>query len=119
MRQRGVAQRDCHNSANARSLTCQHDPSNLSGRCIGKSLGLAKNLADIIYRATAGLVSAFPAEDNLTALGRLDAKSWRLSDRVYFSSLSCNAAPSAYIGLLEGAAPFNLGRDGRRGFGAE
>src|SRR6516165_10536455 len=32
------------------------------------------DLTAAIYRATAGLVSACPAEDNLTALGRLDAK---------------------------------------------
>ena len=36
------------------------------------------DLTAAIYRATAGLVSACPAEDNLTALGRLDAKQRQL-----------------------------------------
>ena len=36
------------------------------------------DLTAAIYRATAGLVSACPAEGNLTALGRLDAKQRQL-----------------------------------------
>ena len=36
------------------------------------------DLTAVIYRATAGLVSACPARDNLTTLGRLDAKQRQL-----------------------------------------
>ena len=40
--------------------------------------GAAMYITAAIYRATAGLVGACPAEDSFTALGRLDAKQRQL-----------------------------------------
>ena len=63
-----------------------------------QALGVSRATFDL---ATNGLEPDLSLPD-LVLPGPDCRPSWRLSGRVYFSSPSCNAAPSAYIELLEG-----------------